>query len=246
MSGIRVLVNGAKGRMGQETVRAIQAEADLELVAQIDLDDNLAQSIKESSAQVVVDFTTPKVAYEMVQTILESGAAGVIGTTGFTPEQIAKLEESCKGRKPALLIAPNFSVGALLLMKLSEFAAPHMPAAEIIELHHDKKADSPSGTAVKTAEMIDAARKTAGAEAHPVHPQDEARGQVIGDTPIHSVRLQGLLAHQEVIFGGQGQTLTLRHDSLDRTCFMPGVVAGVRAVMEREGLIYGLDRILFA
>ena len=245
MSELRVLVNGAKGRMGSESVRAVESAGDMVLAGQTDLDDNLAAAIKESRARVVVDFTTPKVAMEMTRAIVESGAGGVIGTTGFSPEEIQELQDLCAGRSPAVLIAPNFSVGAVLLMKLSETVAPHMPQAEIIELHHDKKADSPSGTAIKTAEMIDAARRQAGAQANPVHPEDAPRGQLIENTPVHSVRLPGLLAHQEVIFGGQGQTLTLRHDSLDRSSFMPGVLLGIRSVLEREGLIYGLDRILF-
>ncbi len=245
MSAIRVIVNGAKGRMGRESVKAIKAEPDMELVAETDMGDDLSAIIADTKAQVVVDFTTPAVAMQMVNTIINSGAGAVVGTTGFTPKDIRDLEDACQGRKPAVLVAPNFSIGALLLMKLSEFAAPHMPQAEIIELHHDKKMDSPSGTAVKTAEMIDAARKAAGKSNQPVHPDDEARGQTVCNTQTHSVRLQGLLAHQEVIFGGPGQTLTIRHDSIDRSSFMPGVVMAVRAVVEHEGLIYGLDRILF-
>ena len=245
MSEIRVLVNGAKGRMGQESVKAIGAEADLKLVGETDLGDDLAGRIAETQAQVVVDFTTPAVAFEMAEIIVASGAGGVIGTTGFKPDQIAELEKKCAGRKPAFMIVPNFSIGALLMMKFSELAAPHMPQAEVIEMHHDKKMDSPSGTAVKTAEMMDSARKAVGKSFSPVHPEDAARGMLVADTPVHSVRLPGLLAHQQVILGGQGQTLTIRHDSLDRTCFMPGVVMAVRAVMEREGLVYGLDKVLF-
>ena len=245
MSVIRVIVNGAKGRMGSESVRAVQGAEDMALAAQTDLGDDLGAAIQEHRAQVAVDFTTPKVAIDMIRVIIDSGAGGVIGTTGFTPVQIMELQELCAGRKPAVLIAPNFSIGAVLLMKLSEMVAPHMPQAEIIELHHDKKADSPSGTAIKTAEMIEAARRNAGVKANPIHAGDAPRGQLFENTPVHSVRLPGLLAHQEVIFGGPGQTLTLRHDSLDRSSFMPGVLLGIRAVMEREGLIYGLDHILF-
>lgn len=246
MSRIRVIVNGAKGRMGAESVRAVQAEPDLECVAQTDLGDDLAAAIADTNAEVVVDFTIPSVAMENARIILNCNAGAVIGTTGFSREQIAELDASCRGRKPAFLIAPNFSIGALLLMKLSETAARYMPQVEIIELHHDKKADSPSGTAIKTAETIESARQAAGVKGNPVHPDDPARGQLYNNTPIHSVRLPGLLAHQTVIFGGQGQTLTIRHDSLDRSCFMPGVVLGIREVVQREGLIYGLDNILFA
>lgn len=246
MSRIRVIVNGAKGRMGLESVRAVQAESDLELVAQTDLDDDLAAAIADTNAHVVVDFTVPSAAMANARIILNCDAGAVIGTTGFNREQLAELESACRGRKPAFLIAPNFSIGALLLMKLSETAARYMPQVEILELHHDKKADSPSGTAIKTAEMIETARQAANVKGHPVHPNDPARGQLLHNIPIHSVRLPGLLAHQEVIFGGQGQTLTIRHDSLDRSSFMPGVVLGIREVMKREGLIYGLDTILFA
>lgn len=242
-SGIRVLVNGANGRMGSEAVKAVENAPDMQIAVAIDEGDELHRSIISSSAQVVIDFTVPAVANENANIIRDAGVAGVIGTTGFTPEQIQELEESCKGRSPAILIAPNFAIGALLLMHFSKIAAKHMPDVEIIELHHPGKLDAPSGTAVKTAELIAESRGKPHVSRETF--QEGARGQLFNDIPVHSVRLPGFLAHQEVIFGGEGQSLTLRHDSQSRSCFMPGVLLGVREVLKREGLIYGLDQILF-
>ncbi|MDX9753245.1 MAG: 4-hydroxy-tetrahydrodipicolinate reductase [bacterium] len=240
---IRVIVNGAKGRMGSEAVNAIHAEPDLELAAQIDLGDDLAQAIKTTKADVVVDFTRPDCVLKNVHTIIEQGVGGVVGTTGFSPAQITELTQRCEGRSPAILIAPNFAIGALLMMHCAQIVAKFMPKAEIIEFHHDKKLDAPSGTAVKTAELI------AKASPETIVPRETfeigPRGDLFFGIPVHSVRLPGLLAHQEVIFGAEGQTLTLRHDSISRGCFMPGVVLSCREVMKRTGLIYGLDTILF-
>jgi 4-hydroxy-tetrahydrodipicolinate reductase len=240
---LRVLVNGARGKMGSEAVHAVMSAADMMLVGQTDYEEDLRSAIKECAAQVVVDFTSPDSAMKNALIILESGAAGVIGTTGFSTENINELENLCRGRKPGVLIAPNFAIGALLLMHCSRIIVEHMPDVEIIELHHPAKKDAPSGTAVKTAEILAEAR----AKINVPRGTNEsaARGERFHDIPVHSVRLPGLLAHQEVIFGGEGQTLTIRHDSMNRKCFMPGVLLAIREMMNREGLIYGLDRILF-
>lgn len=240
---IRVLVNGAKGKMGTEAIRAINGADDMEVVAQTDLGDNLTETIHSSGAQVAVDLTAPSCAYANAQNIFSTGVGGVIGTTGFTVDQIKELTAICQERSPAILIAPNFSIGAVLMMYCSKIIGKHLPDAEIIEMHHAAKLDAPSGTAIKTAELIADAR---GMRCVPRGTTESpARGERFCDIPIHSVRLPGLLAHQAVLFGGEGQTLTLRHDSLNRGCFMPGILLGIREVVKRSGLIYGLEHLLF-
>ncbi|HQH73123.1 MAG TPA: 4-hydroxy-tetrahydrodipicolinate reductase [bacterium] len=240
---IRVLVNGARGKMGSEAVRAVRGAEDMELVAETDVEDSLGEAIRDSGAQVVVDFTTPHCAFQNALAIVEAGAGGVIGTTGFTPDQIDELEIKCAGKHPALLIAPNFAIGAVMMMHCAQIIARHMPEVEIIELHHPAKLDAPSGTAIKTAELIAQARNKSIVPRGTIEPA--ARGERFQGIPVHSVRLPGLLAHQSVIFGSDGQTLTLRHDSINRTCFMPGVLLGIREVPHRKGLIYGLEHLLF-
>jgi len=220
MAKIRVLVNGAKGKMGTETIKAVRQESDLELVGQTDIGDNLAQKIKETKAEVVVDFTQPSSALANAKAILSGKAHAVIGTTGLTYKDLSKIEDLCVKNNVNCLVAPNFAIGAILMMKFSAEAIKHLPNAEIIELHHEQKKDAPSGTAIKTAQLM---------------------GKEI---PIHSVRLPGLVAHQEVIFGGLGQTLTIRHDTINRESFMPGVVMAIRKVKKIKGLIYGLEKIL--
>ncbi|MEE8637486.1 MAG: 4-hydroxy-tetrahydrodipicolinate reductase [Candidatus Margulisiibacteriota bacterium] len=228
MAKIKVLVNGAKGRMGNETVKAVSKEADLELVGQTDLGDDLAKSIQKTKAEVVIDFTHPSSVMENIKTILQNKAHAVVGTTGLTSNDLAEIEKLCSKNKVNCVVAPNFAIGAVLMMKFAKEAAHYMPQVEIIELHHDKKVDAPSGTALKTAEMIMAERE----------------GVKMKKVPIHSVRLQGLVAHQEVIFGGLGQTLKIRHDSISRESFMPGVVMAVRKVKKIKGLVYGLENLL--
>jgi 4-hydroxy-tetrahydrodipicolinate reductase len=228
MVKIKVLVNGAEGKMGRETVKAVQNAVDLDLVAQTDLGDNLVQEIKKSKAEVVVDFTQPKVALANVKAILSNKAHAVVGTTGLSPANLAEIKKLCSKNKVNCIVAPNFAIGAVLMMKFAKEAAHYMPEVEIIELHHDQKKDAPSGTAIKTAEIIDADRKN-------------IRRKKI---PIHSVRLQGLVAHQEVIFGGLGQTLKIRHDSISRESFMPGVVMAIHKVKKIKGLVYGLENLL--
>ena len=217
---IKIIVNGAKGKMGLETVKAVQKEADLELVAQTDLGDDLAGAIKKAKADVVVDFTLPKAVMGNIRTILAGGAHGVIGTTGLTDENLSEVKLLCDQFKVNCLVAPNFAIGAVLMMRFAKEAVKYMPQAEIIEYHHESKKDKPSGTALKTVHLM---------------------GK---EVPIHSVRLPGLVAHQEVIFGGLGQTLTIRHDSLSRESFMPGVIMAVRQIKGLKGLVYGLEQIL--
>lgn len=237
---IRVAVLGAKGRMGATTCDAVNGDPALDLVAAIDADDS-REAIIDAGADVCVDFTHPDSVKTNVAWLLKSGVHAVVGTTGLAPEDVDELR-GLTGPANAV-IAPNFAIGAVLLMTLSQQVAAHMPHVEIIESHHDRKVDAPSGTALRTAELIAEGRGTGvdvpGPEGHP------ARGLVTDDIPIHSVRLPGLVAHQEVVFGGLGQTLTIRHDSIDRTSFMPGVLLAVKEVGRRPGLTIGLEHLLF-
>ena len=222
---IRVVASGAAGRMGQAVCEAVEGAEDMELTAKADpsLGVELAETLGD--ADVVVDFTTPETAVANVRACLEAGVHAVVGTTGFDVEEIRAAVESA-GAGANCLLAPNFAIGAVLLMEVAQRIAPHMPECEIVELHHDKKLDAPSGTAKRTAELIGAA----GGNVH---------------EPIHSVRLPGLVAHQEVIFGGEGQTLSVRHDSIDRRSFMPGVLLAVREVgTQAEPLTVGLEKLL--
>jgi 4-hydroxy-tetrahydrodipicolinate reductase len=242
---IKVLVNGAFGRMGQMTVNAIKSHPRLELVGQTGREYDLYKSIKDSQAQVVVDFTHPKSILDNLTTIIKAGTHPVIGTTGLTIEQIKQFQETCKNLKLGGIIAPNFSMGAVLMMKYAKEIIKYMPNAEIIEMHHDNKADSPSGTAIRTAELM-ASSNTAinqpDKASHETIPH--ARGAKLHDIPIHAIRLPGLLAHEQIIFGGTGETLTLRHDSIDRECFMPGVCFACEKVIKLDQLIYGLEEVL--
>lgn len=240
---IRVLVNGAKGRMGVEAVKAVQQAEDMNLIAALDRGDDLATALRDSTPDVVVDFTTPESCFKNAQMILDSKAGGVIGTTGFSPENIDALRQQTQNKQPGIIIAPNFSIGALLMMRCAEIAAKHMPHVEIIELHHEAKLDAPSGTAIKTAELIANAMPSETVSRETV--DNPARGCFHRNIPIHSVRLPGHMAHQEVIFGGDGQTLRIRHDTLNRTCYMPGVLLAIRECVKRPGLTYGLETILF-
>ena len=261
---IKVLVNGPCGRMGRAVVKAVSDANDLELVAAVDVNggadsgelagidkngivvgDDLASSLRESNAQVMIDFTRPDVVFDNVCTALENHVAAVVGTTGLSDDQKLKIAElSAKNDTPAF-IAPNFAIGAVLLMQMSKMAAKYMPDVEIIEMHHDRKLDAPSGTAIQTAELLRGIR-----EPHKQGNRDEkekldgARGGSVDGIPIHSVRLQGFVASQAVIFGGLGQTLTIRHDSTDSTSFMPGVVLAARRVLGTKGLTVGLENFL--
>ncbi len=245
MKNIRVLVNGAKGRMGQEVVKAVTAAADLELVDQTDLGDDLISRIKASQAQAVVDFTTAAVAFENTRKILEAGVHPVVGTSGLLAEQVAELQQMAKDKDIGGLIAPNFAIGAVLLMKYAQDAAKYLPDVEVIELHHNRKADAPSGTAVKTAQLIAEARQEIPkALVEEKELFEGARGSEVHGVRVHSLRLPGLVAHQEVIFGGTGETLTIRHDSIHRESFMPGVCLACRKVIGTQQLFYGLEHLL--
>lgn len=240
---IRVGVLGARGRMGSEVVRAVEAAKDMEVVAAIDADDPL-QVLVDSGAQVVVDFTHPDVVMGNLEFCVANGIHCVVGTSGFDNAKLAAVEHLLADRSGVgVLIAPNFGIGAVLLMRFSEIAARYYESAEIIELHHPRKADAPSGTAAHTARLIAAARS--GMDPMPdATTQEEpgARGAVVDGVRVHSLRISGMIAHQEVVFGGESETLTLRQDSLHRTSFMPGVVLGVREIVSRPGLAVGLDK----
>jgi 4-hydroxy-tetrahydrodipicolinate reductase len=244
---IRVAVLGARGRMGLEVCRAIKATSDLELVAEIDLGDSL-DLLKSSKAEVMVDFTTPESVMGNLKFAIENGIHSVVGTTGFDKAKIDSLKNLLAANpKVGLLVAPNFGLAAVLMMQFAATAARYFESAEIIELHHPEKADAPSGTATRTAELMSEAREKAKLAPMPDKTSkslDGARGAKVGDIPIHSVRLRGLVAHQEVLFGEKGETLTIRHDSLDRSGFMPGVLLGVREVSKNPGLTVGLEHYL--
>jgi len=244
---IRVGVLGARGRMGAEVVKAVNNSSDLELVAQLDLGDSLDQ-IVSSKAQVVVDFTTPDSVMKNLEFLIQNNIHAVVGTTGFDSARIDSLsKELSKHPEVGVLIAPNFAIGAVLMMEFAEKAARYFESAEIIEMHHPAKVDAPSGTAARTAELMTQARKDSKKAPMPDATKqslDGARGSKVGDIPIHSIRAQGLVAHQEVLLGGVGETLTIRHDSLDRAGFMPGVLLGIRSVINHPGLTHGLDKFM--
>ena len=230
--------------MGQESVKAVSKDPDLDLVAQTDLGDKLPEIIDQTKAQVVVDFTTAAAAMKNADSIIESGARPVIGTSGLLPEQVAELQKLCNKQNLGGIIVPNFAIGAVLMMKYSQDAAKYFPHVEVIELHHDLKADAPSGTAIKTANLLAESRGLAPQTVDEKEIFSGARGANAEDIRIHSVRLPGLVAHQEVIFGGQGQTLTIRHDSIHRDSFMPGVCLACKKVMDLNELVYGLEHLL--
>ena len=244
---IKVGVLGARGRMGAEVIAAVEVAADCQLVAALDLGDSLDQLIS-SGAQVVVDFTTPDSVMANLEFLISHKIHAVVGTTGFDDARMAKLKSlSTAHPEVGVLIAPNFAIGAVLMMEFAAKAAKYFESAEIIELHHPNKVDAPSGTASRTAGLISAARKEAQLPAMPDATStslDGARGALVGDGPVHSVRLRGLVAHQEVLFGGLGETLSIRHDSLDRAGFMPGVLLGIRSVISRPGITFGLEHFM--
>ncbi|MHC0036132.1 4-hydroxy-tetrahydrodipicolinate reductase [Pseudoneobacillus sp. C159] len=265
MENIRIVIAGPRGRMGREAVKLVNDTEQFQLVAVIDRKNNgmnlsdlegfnginapIYSSIEEcfltSRADVLIDLTTPETGMHHARTALNHGVRPVVGTTGFTKEELEELQNLCEEKQLGCIIAPNFAIGAILMMKFSQMAAKYFPNVEIIELHHDQKLDAPSGTAVKTAQMI--------SEVRPVHKQghpDEketmvgARGADFEGMHIHSVRLPGLIAHQQVLFGAEGQSLTIRHDSYNRASFMSGVKVAVETVMKLNLFIYGLENIL--
>ncbi|BBU23406.1 4-hydroxy-tetrahydrodipicolinate reductase [Mycobacterium xenopi] len=242
---MRVGVLGAKGKVGSTMVQAVQAADDLTLSAEVDAGDPLTL-FTDSHTEVVIDFTHPDVVMDNLAFLIDNGIHAVVGTTGFTEERLQQVR-SWLAAKPgtAALIAPNFAIGAVLCMHFAKQAAPFYDSVEVIELHHPHKADAPSGTATRTAQLIAEARKDL-----PPNPDATstslpgARGAEVDGIPVHSVRLAGLVAHQEVLLGMAGETLTIRHDSLDRTSFVPGVLLAVRHIKERPGLTVGIEPLL--
>lgn len=244
---IKVGVLGARGKVGAEVCSALDAASDTELVARIDAGDDVEELVR-SGAEVVVDFTHPDVVMEHLRFCVEHGIHAVVGTTGFDQERLDQLEAwLADAPGVGVLIAPNFSIGAILMMRFAAQAAPFFESVEVVELHHPDKADAPSGTARRTAEMIAAARRDAGCDPMPDATStglDGARGADVDGVRVHGLRVRGLVAHQEVILGAPGETLTVRHDSLDRVSFTPGVLTGVRGIAARPGLTVGLEHLL--
>lgn len=265
MKDIRVIIAGPRGRMGLEAVRLMERTPHLHLVAAVDyrhggkrisdiaglpaLDapiyESLQQCLREVKADVLLDLTTPEVGKEHLHTALENGLRSVIGTTGFTEEEIKALTHTAQERKIGTIIAPNFAIGAVLMMKFAQMAAKYFQDVEVIELHHDQKLDAPSGTALKTIDLIRTEREPK-KQGHPNETEQlaGARGATVDGIRVHSVRLPGLIAHQEVLFGGDGQMLTIRHDSFNRVSFMSGVQLAIETVMELDTLVYGLENIM--
>ncbi|MEV6330829.1 4-hydroxy-tetrahydrodipicolinate reductase [Streptomyces sp. NPDC051909] len=247
MSKLRVAVLGAQGRIGSEAVRAVEAAEDMELVAALGRGDKL-ETLVEADAQVVVELTTPGSVMGNLDFCVRHGIHAVVGTTGWTEERLAQLTGWLDQMpQTGVLIAPNFSIGAVLTMKFAQIAAPYFESVEVVELHHPNKVDAPSGTATRTAQLIAAARAEAGLGAQPdatTTALDGARGANVDGVPVHAVRLRGLLAHQEVLLGGEGETLTIRHDSLHHSSFMPGILLAARRVTTVPGLTFGLEHFL--
>lgn len=242
---MRVGVLGAKGKVGATIVDGVQAADDLTFTVGVDAGDPLSEFV-DSRTEVVIDFTHPDVVMENLKFLVDNGIDAIVGTTGFTDERLAQVESWLTDQpNVAVLIAPNFAIGAVLSMHFAAQAARFFESVEVIELHHPHKADAPSGTAARTARLIAEARKEL-----PPNPDatstglEGARGADVDGVPVHSVRLAGLVAHQEVLFGTQGETLTIRHDSIDRTSFVPGVLLAVRRVRERPGLTIGIEPLL--
>jgi 4-hydroxy-tetrahydrodipicolinate reductase len=266
---IQVLVSGAAGRMGREVVKAVVNDPDTQLVGAVDrhlvgrdagelagvepqnvlVQEDLATALKSSGAQVAVDFSTPQSVMPNIRTMVECGVSPVVGTTGLNEEDLATIDDLAQSSGVPIFIAPNFAIGAVLMMRFAAECAKIFDSAEIIEYHHDKKLDAPSGTAFKTALVMREARgrdfdRVGGDTIEEGSAAEGARGGTMGGIPIHSVRLAGYLAHQEVIFGMAGQTLNIRHDTITRECYMPGVLRAVKAVRGLTGFTYGLEKIL--
>jgi 4-hydroxy-tetrahydrodipicolinate reductase len=247
VSTVRVGVLGARGKVGSEVCRAVEAAPDLELVARVDADDEI-DTLVGSGAQAVVDFTHPDVVMDNLEFCIDHGIHAVVGTTGFDEGRLATLRGwLADAPGTGVLIAPNFSIGAILMMRFAAQAARFYESVEIVELHHPTKADAPSGTARRTAELVAAARREAGLDPVPDATStslDGARGADVDGIRVHALRVRGLVAHQEVVLGGVGETLTIRHDSLDRASFTPGVLTALRAIGKHPGLTVGLEDFL--
>ena len=261
MKSIRVVVHGASGRMGQEVINALCHEPDMQIVGAVDLkaaedylplpdgsgtvpfSSDLERILTTCQPDVLVDFTTAQATMPAVRKTTEHGVNLVIGTTGLTADDISEIDRLVKAHQVGAVIAPNFALGAVLMMHLAKVAAKYLDFAEIIELHHHRKADSPSGTALSTAKAMASARGKPFQYPEEGKPSD-SRGEQVEGIAIHSVRLPGLLAHQEVLLGAPGQTLSIRHDTTSRECYMPGVMLAIKEVVKRKGLTYGLDTLL--
>ena len=261
---IRVAVAGACGRMGKLVVQTVIQQPDMTLVSAIDkqyvgedigaitvehpigltVTDHLADALEQTQPHVLVDFTTLGAAVSHIYTALEHGVVPVVGTSGFSAQTLSDIREAVERTGTACVIVPNFAIGAVLMIQLAREAARYFPNVEIIELHHDGKVDSPSGTAIRTAEVIAAARTERPRQIPQEQKFEGARGASVASVPVHSVRLPGLVAHQMVIFGGQGEILTIRHDSMDRQSFMPGVLLAIRKAQQIRGLVVGLEHLL--
>lgn len=249
---IKVAVCGACGKMGQEVVKAVIADDALELVAQIDICgghevyETIEEALKELKIDVLVDFTQPKSIFENAKFCLNHGVRPVVGTTGLSDDQLAELKQLSEDKNVSALIAPNFTTGAVLMMMFAKEAAKYFDNAEIIELHHNQKKDAPSGTAIKTAQLMAESNKNlAKGNCEEVELIEGSRGgKSYSDIQIHSVRMPGYIASQEVIFGASGQVFKIRHDSMDRTCYMKGVIMSIKHVMSNNDFVYGLEKIL--
>lgn len=249
---LTVAVSGAAGRMGLEVVQAVDSAPDMTLVVRADYGDDLAALLAQNRPVALVDFTVPEAVLGNIETALAHGVVPIVGTTGLGPSEVEHVRELCRTHHLGALVAPNFAIGAILMMRFCQEAARYLPDAEIIEMHHERKLDAPSGTAAKTAEMIAEGRQGLSPTALPAGAFEKIPGsrggKGVGDVPVHSVRLPGFVASQMVIFGGLGQTLTIRHDSLDRKSFMPGVLLALRhapALASNGGeLLYGLENLL--
>lgn len=268
MSVIRVAVCGALGKMGIETVKTVLSDPELELVAVIGkshsgetisqatcglvacdkvIESDLKKALEKTKADVCVDFTTPHTVYENAKMIINAGCRPIIGTTGLMPEQMEELHHLLQQKKLGGLIAPNFAIGAVLLMKFAKEAAKYLDHAEIIEFHHNQKADAPSGTSLKTAHMMAETLPNfnpTNAPEKELYPGARGARGIEGNIPIHSVRLPGYVASQEVLFGAKGQILSIRHDSIDRTSFMPGIAMSCKEIIKKTGLFYGLEHLM--
>ena len=240
----RVIVNGSNGKMGSLACDTLKNHSEFKLVAQLNKQDNLAKAIKETDAQIVIDLTRADCVYENSMTIIKQGARPIIGTSGLVNTQIQELTALCEAMQLGGIIVPNFSIGAVLMMIFAAKAAEYLSEVEIIETHHQQKLDAPSGTALKTAEMIASARKNPKNKLPLKELIPGARGGSHHDINIHSLRLPGVLARQEVIFGNLGETLSITHDTIDRRCFMPGVVLACQKVITLNTLVYGLEHLL--
>lgn len=243
MKSIRTVLAGALGRMGRVIGPGLASAPGIELVAEVEVDDDLAAACSAAQAEVVVDFTTPSSAARNAEAALDAGCHGVIGTTGLTEDDLQRLDARARAVGRGLLVAPNFALGVLLMQRFAVEAVKWLPRVEIVEQHHDGKLDAPSGTALRTADLLARAGAAPGPARGPDHG-GPSRGSDLGGVRIHSLRLPGLLAHQDVVFGGPGEVLTLRHDALSRECYLPGVLEAVRRVGGHVGLVRGLETLL--